>query len=203
MTLERLARCSPPRLYEARINDIAGIILCSDTVRSYLINYARTFIYTTAMTFSSQISIEVVHDYIAGGRTEPRTRHLRHLIQHLCGLLGSMCSRLSPTQSLVRVYNQPPCSPIVPIFTADPRGLAAHCVSQGILVRPIVAPTVAAGTERVRVCLHAKNTVDQIERLVELIEQWAKACPMKEQPVGNHVQKLSVQRTEDGVEAKL
>lgn len=40
------------------------------------------------------------------------------------------------------------------------------------MVRAIMAPTVKAGTERVRVCLHAQNTTQQVERLMVVIHDW-------------------------------
>lgn len=39
-------------------------------------------------------------------------------------------------------------------------------------MRPVVAPTVPAGTERVRVCLHSGNTVEQIDNLVACVKTW-------------------------------
>jgi len=39
-------------------------------------------------------------------------------------------------------------------------------------VRPIVPPTVPEGTQRVRVCLHAGNTMEDVERLGERIREW-------------------------------
>lgn len=40
------------------------------------------------------------------------------------------------------------------------------------MVRPIVPPTVPEGTQRVRVCLHAGNTFEDVERLVGCIRKW-------------------------------
>ena len=40
-------------------------------------------------------------------------------------------------------------------------------------MRAIVPPTVPRGTERVRVCLHAGNTVEEIDALVKRIGEWA------------------------------
>ena len=40
------------------------------------------------------------------------------------------------------------------------------------MVRPIVAPTVPEGRERVRICLHAGNTFDEIEGLGRAVEAW-------------------------------
>lgn len=39
--------------------------------------------------------------------------------------------------------------------------------------RPITWPTVPKGKDRVRVCLHAGNTKDDVERLVNGIVKWA------------------------------
>lgn len=40
------------------------------------------------------------------------------------------------------------------------------------MVRAIVPPTVPEGTQRVRVCLHAGNTYQDVDRLVERIGSW-------------------------------
>lgn len=40
------------------------------------------------------------------------------------------------------------------------------------MVRPIVPPTVPEGTQRVRVCLHAGNSKQEVEVLVASIRAW-------------------------------
>jgi 8-amino-7-oxononanoate synthase len=40
------------------------------------------------------------------------------------------------------------------------------------VVRAIVAPTVPAGTERVRVCLHAGNSFEEVDRLATRMGEW-------------------------------
>ena len=39
-------------------------------------------------------------------------------------------------------------------------------------MRGIVPPTVPEGGERVRICLHAGNTKEQVEGLVDVVEAW-------------------------------
>jgi 8-amino-7-oxononanoate synthase len=148
----------------------AAIVLCSETTREYLINYARTLIYTTAMPFSCLASIGISYQYLQSGRVDARLAHLWDLVGRTHKLLSSVSST---TQSIH--VNQAPRSPIIPVFTSDPRGLAQFCQERGFTVRPIVAPTVPKGSERVRVCLHAGNTIGEVEGLVRAISIWVRA----------------------------
>ncbi|KAB5578133.1 pyridoxal phosphate-dependent transferase [Coniochaeta sp. 2T2.1] len=134
-----------------------GIVLCSETTRSYLINYARSLIYTTAMGFPALAAIEVTYDFMIAGRAEPLLANLRSMV------------RLAHTLLLG------PKSPIIPVFTSQPRSLARYCQRRGFMVRPIVAPTVPLGSERIRVCIHAGNTHGEVEGLVAAVEEWVVA----------------------------
>lgn len=63
-------------------------------------------------------------------------------------------------------------SPIIPILTPFPRSLATHLQSLGYLTRPISHPTVPKGLDRVRVCLHAGNTLEEVSGLLSGIISW-------------------------------
>ncbi|KAI1204089.1 PLP-dependent transferase [Annulohypoxylon truncatum] len=151
-----------------------GAILCSPVVREYLINYARSLIYTTSMTFTSLNSIDVVYDYLISGQSEPLRQHLETLICLTYRQLHALCIRSHPGRHILYIEKGPSKSPIIPIFTAHPRSLAEHCQGSGFMVRPIVAPTVPVGGERVRICLHSANTPEQIEGLCGAIEAWVR-----------------------------
>lgn len=153
-----------------------AVVLCSKIAREYLINYARTLIYTTAMSFPSLGSIRASYDFMISGRTETLVRHLQHLIRLTHRLLSGIVSTLAGDSSAPAILALSPLgdsiSPIIPVFTPQPRSLASHCQAQGLMVRPIVAPTVPHGTERVRVCLHAGNTEWEVEKLAISIGEW-------------------------------
>jgi len=70
-------------------------------------------------------------------------------------------------------------TPIVALLTNRPRALAKYLQEGGYMVRPIVHPTVPRGEERVRVCLHAGNTMDEIRGLVERIKDWVEGERVK------------------------
>ncbi|KAI1488617.1 pyridoxal phosphate-dependent transferase [Biscogniauxia mediterranea] len=149
-----------------------AIVLCSPTVREYLINYARTLIYTTAMPFSCLANIKVTYSYLASGQVDALLHHLYSLVRHTHHLFAAICSRRQVPPEVLSVNQHPPRSPIIPVFTSDPRSLAQYCQERGFTVRPIVAPTVPRGKERVRVCVHAGNTMAEVEALSQVIEDW-------------------------------
>ena len=64
-------------------------------------------------------------------------------------------------------------SPIIPLMTPRARALYFHLLEHGINARPISWPGVPKGAERVRVCLHAGNTREQIDALVNTSIAWA------------------------------
>lgn len=64
-------------------------------------------------------------------------------------------------------------SPIIPIMTPLSRPLSARLRTLGLNARPITWPTVPKGKDRVRVCLHAGNSKDEVRRLVEGVVLWA------------------------------
>ncbi|KIW72319.1 hypothetical protein, variant [Phialophora macrospora] len=154
-----------------------AIVLCSPIIRLYLINYARPLIYTTFMSHPNLLAIKTAYDWLRLGKANFLAANLYHLIDHLHSRLQSLGSLAStpidPTgQHAVTLPTTCPESPIFAILSPQPRSLASHCQSAGFIVRPVVAPTVPAGTERVRVCLHAGNTVAQIDKFVECVKQW-------------------------------
>ncbi|EGR47083.1 uncharacterized protein TRIREDRAFT_79782 [Trichoderma reesei QM6a] len=149
-----------------------AIVLCSSTARNYLINYARSFIYTTAMSFPSLASIRTTYNFLASGHADPLIKKLYSLIHHMHSLLADTIKRHAPSPELFRINPEVPQSPILPLFTNKARSLAQYCQDRGFTVRPIVAPTVPMGQDRVRVCLHAGNSVEEVEGLCRAVEQW-------------------------------
>lgn len=124
------------------------------------------------MAFPSLLSIEVSYEFVMNGGAEPLVRHLRDLVKQTHRLLLAVCERQKPPSNLLRVSSIEPKSSIIPAFTDHPRSLASHCQRNGFMVRPIVAPTVPKGTERIRLCLHAANTAGEVIGIVAAIEDW-------------------------------
>lgn len=142
-------------------------------MRSYLINYARSLIYTTFMPFPSLAAIKAAYSLLQNGHTETLAAHLKRMTWHFQSSLITMLRRHSGKGRGGRTLHISPICPQSPIFaleTEHARSLAKHCQDSGFMVRAVVPPTVP--TRRVRVCLHAGNTVEEIDSLLRAIEQW-------------------------------
>ncbi|KAF2009967.1 PLP-dependent transferase [Aaosphaeria arxii CBS 175.79] len=161
-----------------------AIILCSPLLRHYLINYARPLIYTTSLSYPALAAIRTSYRLLPllgqqEGEEDPRT-HLFNLISQLFTSLTALVDTDSSSnadgdiRTLIQVPKTCPSSPIFAVQTPEPRQLAAFLQARGMMVRAVVAPTVAEGTERVRVCLHAGNTKGEVETLVDGIGEWAR-----------------------------
>jgi 8-amino-7-oxononanoate synthase len=84
-------------------------------------------------------------------------------------------------------------SPIIPIFTSQPRPLSSFLLKRGMNARPITWPTVPKGKDRVRVCLHAGNHSNEVDLLVKGMIEWAQevlASRELEPKKGENVSKL-------------
>jgi 8-amino-7-oxononanoate synthase len=108
--------------------------------------------------------------------------HLGELIEHLFSQLKTLTVGSRTKRSLLQIPAEIPQSPIFALLTPEPRMLARYCQEGGFVVRPIVPPTASS---RVRVCLHAGNTFEDVERLVARIKEWLdrrEAVEMEEMP---------------------
>ncbi len=137
-------------------------VVGSAVLQNYLINFARTFIYTTALPAHSLLSIQCAHRF---RQIQPDTQvqlqeqltYFRQRIRHSLPDTTWTASE-SPIQCLIVPGNE---------FARQ----VAHQVQQaGLDVRAILSPTVPAGQERLRLCIHAFNTVDEIDRLAEILQ---------------------------------
>ncbi|GAA6003078.1 aminotransferase class I/II-fold pyridoxal phosphate-dependent enzyme [Rhodotorula paludigena] len=159
-----------------------AVVLASPLIRDYLINYARPLIYSTAMTYMSALAIRKSLEMLEEGESEPPAAHVHSLASLLISRLSSILPPSSSISlpphlaSLARSSSKstmlPLTSSILPLLTPSPRPLATFLRERGFLVRPITYPTVPRGEERVRVCLHAGNTEEEVEGLCEGVRAW-------------------------------
>lgn len=137
-----------------------AVVLGSQILNEYLVNFARSFIYTTALPLHSLISIECAHQLLE--KSEPAQKQLHENISYFRERIKGYdkhqwLESKSSIQSLIVPGNN------------EVRELCAKIQAKDIDVRPILNPTVPKGKERIRVCLHSSNTKEEIDLLFETI----------------------------------
>lgn len=126
----------------------------------YLINFARPFIYTTALPPHAAASIDCVISFLE------QKRVTNALLKEGINYYLELASDLTIERSLNRD------SPIQWIRLGDNQrtvDISKSLQASGFDIRPILSPTVAEGKERLRICIHSFNTRDEIKGLVEAI----------------------------------
>lgn len=129
-------------------------------LKDYLINFARPLIYTTALPFHNLAGIKCAYELlVAHDELQPRLDDKISLFKSLLGNAGKFQLMDGPIQNIVVPGDQPA------------RKAAATLQAGGFDVRAILSPTVPAGTERLRICLHLFNTNEEIEKLAQLLKK--------------------------------
>ena len=139
-----------------------AVVLCNEAVQSFLINYSRPFIYSTAMPLHSICAIRSCYEYFASAACEEKREKLMqniHLFSDLTKKVKHFKFAESPSaiQTLFVPGNE------------NAKATAEKIREQGFEVRAILSPTVEEGTERIRICLHSFNSNQEINNLLQTI----------------------------------
>jgi 8-amino-7-oxononanoate synthase len=135
-------------------------VVGSKTMIEYLINFSRSFIYTTAFSPHSFFSIHAAFERVQHSTAIIHTLH--HSIQQISTGLKSYEGYITSS------------SPIQVLKFSDTetvKRVAAAIQAEGFDVRPILSPTVKKGEERLRICVHAFNTDTEIQSLLEILHK--------------------------------
>ncbi|HWK07195.1 MAG TPA: 8-amino-7-oxononanoate synthase [Puia sp.] len=131
-----------------------AMIAGSETLRNYLINFSRAFIYTTALPESSIQSIRKA--YALFPQMDKERNHLQNLITRF----------QQASLGFERLNSNTPIQGVVVPGNEAVRALATRLQTAGLDVRPILYPTVPKGGERLRIVLHAFNTITELDKLI-------------------------------------
>jgi 8-amino-7-oxononanoate synthase len=136
-----------------------AFVCCGATLKNYLLNRARTFIFSTAMPpyFAGQIRAAV---HLAMESDGARA--------HLCAVSNLLREELSA----IGVGFGASTTQIIPVRCGSNESalsVAAHLQANGFAARAIRPPTVPAGAARVRISLTAKITHEDVRRLAQAL----------------------------------
>ncbi len=140
-------------------------VLGAFDLTQYLVNYARSFIYTTALPLHSLHCIDSAYDLLDAH--QDRVEQLQLLIKSFNRLVIQNGLRLRFRESVTPIQL---C--IIP-GNSQVKKMASQLQIAGFDIRPILSPTVPQGEERLRICLHSFNSLADCERMLqELAMLW-------------------------------
>jgi 8-amino-7-oxononanoate synthase len=132
-------------------------ILGSQELKDFLINFARSFIYTTALPPDSYNRIEQVILQSSSNTERNKLQHNIKKFRNLINLKSSVSNVYSPIQ-MIRIGD-----------VERTKNLTELLLKNQFAVKPIYRPTVKIGEEGIRICIHSFNTIEEIRSICTLI----------------------------------
>jgi 8-amino-7-oxononanoate synthase len=135
-----------------------AVVLGSADLKNYLINFARSFMYSTALP-----------------------AHAVHFIQNSYQVFPSLTAERKQLQTLImqfqnavisyeKLVSGTPIQVVVVPGNEAVKNLADKLQQSSLDVRPILYPTVPKGKERLRIVLHAFNTSEELQKLINALQ---------------------------------
>jgi 8-amino-7-oxononanoate synthase len=135
-------------------------VLGSESLKHYLINFSRPFIYTTAV---SPMDAEMIEKRYQCMMTSEARQQLRYNINYFSLMVSAfnLNEQIQVSQSAIQVLLKGHHA------LTD---ISDKLWKMGYLQKAILTPTVNEGEERIRICLHAFNIENDISNLLESIK---------------------------------
>lgn len=140
-------------------------ILCGVELRTYLINFCRSLIYTTALPPHS-----IVTTLFAYGQLQEKKGFsaIEKLMNNISCFKSSMVrlglsKYFSESESAIQVFRLAGNDRI--------KKLSLLLSERGFDVKPILSPTVKPGAERLRFCIHSYNTFKELNDVLFLLKR--------------------------------
>jgi 8-amino-7-oxononanoate synthase len=139
-----------------------AIVLGSETLKQFLLNFARPFVFTTALPFHSLVAVKCAYDILSN--QQHRTLKINNLIRLFQQSLeikkaATLVESESPIQSIILPGNDRALS------------VSRHLEKAGFYAKAILYPTVPRGKERIRIVLHSFNSEEEVLGIARTINQ--------------------------------
>jgi 8-amino-7-oxononanoate synthase len=139
-------------------------ILGNSTLKEYLVNFARSFIYTTGLSPHSVSTILTAYQQLENEK-ETINKLRQNIIffnqqKNLLGLKPMFVRSKSSIQSAILPGNE------------NAKLIAQELQDKGFDIKAILSPTVPEGQERLRFCIHSYNSEEEIKEVLELLRNF-------------------------------
>ena len=170
--LEHFNLRSTNLVYMGTLSKAAGVggafVAAHTSVIEWLVQRARSYIYTTAAAPALAHALLTSLDIIGGAEGRQRRAHLQSLVTQLRS--GLTLQRWQHPQSDTAIQ------PLIIGANDESMAAAAALYEQRLWVPAIRPPTVPAGTARLRVTLSAAHTADDVAQVVAAINTLERTC---------------------------
>lgn len=136
-------------------------ILGASELKNYLVNFARSFIYTTGLSPYSVATILIAYQHLQSEKSaiEQLKTNIQLFNQHKIQL------GLKP----LFVYSKSAIQCAIIPGNEKVKHIATQLQQNGFDVKAILSPTVPEGQERLRFCIHSYNTEKEISEVLKLL----------------------------------
>ena len=139
-----------------------AIIIGSRVLREYLVNFARSFIFTTALPLHSLATVRSAYGVLQSDSFSNKSLH---------ELVARFREDFHTPEDVYLIESSSPIQSLVIPGAERAKKVAATLQDKGFDIRAIVSPSVPAGRERLRISLHLHNTTAQVDELKHLLQQ--------------------------------
>jgi 8-amino-7-oxononanoate synthase len=139
-----------------------AIVVGSELLRKFLINFSRSFIYTTALPVHSLIGIHQSYELLQKDRLSA---------EQLYKNIQLFKREIAADSSIQLIASESPIQSIIISGNEEVKKCSDLLRKRGLDVRPILSPTVPKEKERLRICIHAFNTINEMDQLIAGIHE--------------------------------
>ncbi len=135
-----------------------AVILGSERLRNYLINFARSLVFSTSLP---EQAVHAIHNSYQLFPAMQKEREQLHK------LIRIWQSAKIPFE---KIWSDTAIQPLIIPGNEAVKKLAGVLQNKGFDIRPILYPTVPKGKERLRIVLHSFNTEAELEALIGVMQ---------------------------------
>ena len=148
-------------------------ILGSQELQNYLVNFARSFIYTTGLSPHALATIQTVYNHLTVSSSLSSSLKINSVensqqkLQENIQFFKLEIQRLKLQHQFIKSNSAIHCCVISGAIKT--KEIALKLQQKGFNVQAILSPTVREGKERLRFCLHSYNTKEEITKVLNLL----------------------------------
>ena len=138
-----------------------AVVLGSNELKNYLVNFSRSLIYTTGLSPHSVATILIGYQHLE------KEKHTLLQLRENINFFNQEKQMMGLRPLFIRSKSAIQCA-IIP-GNEKVKNIASQLQENSFDVKAILSPTVPEGQERLRICLHSYNSKEEISHLLRLL----------------------------------